>query len=269
MRVSSMGRRLFPFVHRGRRVEALPVRPDPSASVEVAAPDGVPAAPVAVLPTPLVPPRLADGTVGWIGRPLVFAGDAPVLRLFRNGVDGPVAVTAYLRATYSERGAGQALYVWLAPVLGGPWQGPAIFTDDQVLGRYLARRIVAHLPGLHGLGFEESPTETATFDHRDDLTIGYLASVTVGAHRITALWREPADRRVIQVRGVEMGSGRMDLTTLIVPCNAAELAIDGSRIEGTLRHDPGDDRSPSSAYVMVGTAWTEPEPIPPAPRFAR
>jgi hypothetical protein len=271
-----MSRRRFPFGHREEAIEAAhdpePAEPDTDLDLTAEpapADEGLGEATAAMLARSLVPPRITDGSVAWIGRPLVFAGDAPVMRLYRPDDDGPVAAAAYLRATYSEHGAGRVLYAWLAHGAGGPWSGSAAFTDNHKLPRFLAQRIVAHLPEFAGLGLEDAPVESATFERVDDLEVGYRVVATVGEHRVVAEWRDPRDRRVIHVRGFRMGSEQMDLTTLMVPCGRASLTIDGWRADGVVRAAAGDDRSQSSAYVAVGTAWTAPEPIAPPIRPRR
>lgn len=269
-----MGRRLFSFGHKEPvgAVADPPELADPGLDLTAApasADDGLGEATAAMLARSLVPPRITDGTVAWIGRPLVFAGDAPVLRLYRPDHDEPVVAAAYLRAAYSERGAGRVLYTWLARDAGGPWSGPAAFTDNHKLPRFLAQRILSHLPEFSGLGIEDSPVESATFERVDDLEVGYRVVATVGEHRVVAEWREPRDRRVIHVRGFPMGADRMDLTTLMVPCGQAALTVDGWRSDGLVRSAAGDDRSQSSAYIAVGTAWTAPEPIEPPVRPGR
>lgn len=270
-----MARRIFSFGHREQPVadvDDAPEDADPELDL-TAAPDasdgGLSQATTAMLARSLVPPRITDGSVAWIGRPLVFAGDAPVLRLYRPDGEKPVAAATYLRATFSERGAGRVLYVWLARDAGGPWSGPAAFTDNRKLPRYLAQRIVSHLPEFAGLGLEDAPVESATFERVDNLEVGYRVAATVGEHRVVAEWREPRDRRVIHVRGVRMGAEQMDLTTLMVPCGQAALTIDGWKADGLVRAAAGDDHSQSSAYVAVGTAWTAPEPIAPPIRPRR
>jgi hypothetical protein len=269
-----MARRIFSFGHKEQPVAAVdepPEAAEPDLDLTAAPPsdDGLGEATAAMLARSLVPPRIADGSVAWIGRPVVFAGDAPVLRLYRPDRDEPVAAATYLRAAYSERGAGRVLFAWLARDAGGPWSGPAAFTDNPRLPRFLAQRIVSHLPEFAGLGLEEAPVETATFERVDDLGVGYRVVASVGEHRVVAEWREPRDRRVIHVRGVLMGAERMDLTTLMVPCGQASLTVDGWRADGRVRTAGGDDDSQSSAYVAVGTAWTAPEPIAPPIRPGR
>ena len=269
-----MSRGLFSFGHKEPPVDALtdplePSDPDLDLTSAPAADDGLGEATAAMFARTLVPPRITDGSVTWIGRPVVFAGDAPVLRLFRGDDEKPIVAAAYLRAAYSERGAGRVLYVWLARDAGGPWSGPAAFTDNPKLPRFLAQRIVSHLPEFAGMSLEDSPVESARFERIDDLGVGYSVVATVGEHRVVAEWRDPRDRRVIHVRGFTMGPDRMDLTTLMVPCGQARLTIDGWRADGLVRTAAGDDHAQSSAYVAVGTAWTAPEPIAPPVRPGR
>ncbi len=50
-----------------------------------------------------------------VKRPVVFAGENPLIMLYRPGGDELVAVASLWHCAYSEQGPGHSLVIWVEP----------------------------------------------------------------------------------------------------------------------------------------------------------
>src|SRR3712207_306982 len=98
-----------------------------------------------------------------VKRPVVFAGENPLIMLYRPGGDDLVAVASLWHSTYSEQGVGHSLVIWADPdMLGAGVPSPTgIFTDNAVLARWVWTTFNRRWEPLQNHGLDEAPPQPA------------------------------------------------------------------------------------------------------------
>lgn len=180
------------------------------------------------------------------GSDVVFAGENPLIMLYRPGGDDLVAVASLWSARWTPHGAGTSLLVWVAEGPGTP-AFAAICTDRPELARWLWDTFNRRWEPLLGRGLEEAPPRPATFTE----------TRTQDEHRVTCradgleielVWREPTP-----VVWTETQPYEYDTTAVIVPCLDADIVVDGVPAPGEVR--PHDDVFVSSAALAFCETW--------------
>jgi hypothetical protein len=206
---------------------------------------------------------------------VVFAGENPLIMLYRPGGDDLVAVASLWRARYTERGAGTSLIIWTDPgpsapdgssAPGGPSapDGPAapdiaaICTDNPPLAHWLWTTFNRRWEPLLGRGLEDAPLRAAQFTETASFGEHRLLCRSEGLS-IELSWRRPQPCVWTDTRPYEYRT-----TAAIVPCLEATIEIDGLPAYGEVR--PHDDAFVSSAVLAFCETWlTRPEDQPSAP----
>ena len=181
---------------------------------------------------------------------VVFAGENPLIMLYRPGADDLVAVASLWRARHTELGvAGTSLIIWTDPgpdVPAAPTVA-AICTDNPPLARWLWTTFNRRWDPLLGRGLEQAPLRPAQFtetvsavEHRlvcrsDDLTVELS-------------WRQLQPCVWTDTRPYEY-----ETTAAIVPCLDAEIVVDGRPAHGEVR--PHADAFVSSAVLAFSETW--------------
>ena len=190
---------------------------------------------------------------------VVFAGENPLIMLYRPGGDDLVAVASLWRARYTEQGAGTSLIIWADPGPDGPATPDvaAICTDNPPLARWLWTTFNRRWDPLLGRGLEHAPLRPAQFTE----------TASAGEHRLLCraedlsvelVWRRPQPCVWTDTRPYEYRT-----TAAIVPCLEATIEIDGRQAYGEVR--PHADEFVSSAVLAFCETWlTRPEDQPPA-----
>lgn len=191
------------------------------------------------------------------GPQVVFAGENPLIMLYRPGGEDLVAVASLWRARYTAYGAGTSLIIWTdagADSPGSPTLA-AICTDNPPLASWLWTTFNRRWEPLLGRGLERAQLRPAQFtetssavEHRlrceaEDLTV----ELTWGQLQ-PCVW---TDTRPYEYR----------TTAAIVPCRDAAIEVDGRRAYGEVR--PHADAFVSSAVLAFCETWlTEPADAP-------
>ena len=180
---------------------------------------------------------------------VVFAGENPLIMLYRPGGDDLVAVASLWSARYTEHGSGTSLLIWTDP---GPSarsapRTSAICTDNPPLARWLWTTFNRRWEPLLGHGLEQVDPRPSCFtefrsegEHRVVCRTSGLTVELVWRQAQTCLWTEtnPYEYRT---------------TAAIVPCLEASIIVDGVAAIGEVR--PHEDVFASSAVLAFCETW--------------
>ncbi len=180
---------------------------------------------------------------------VVFAGENPLIMLYRPGGDDLVAVASLWRARYTERGSGTSLIIWADPGPEPPGSPTvaAICTDNPPLARWLWTTFNRRWDPLLGRGLEDVPLRSAQFietssheDHRVGCRTDDLDLQLIWRRRQPCVWTD--------TRPYEYAT-----TAAIVPCLDATILVDGRPAHGEVR--PHADAFVSSAVLAFSETW--------------
>lgn len=193
-------------------------------------------------------------------RPVALCGENPGITLYRPGGDEIVAVAGYWRCVYSPHGAGEVALLWADPAISGLGASAphAVYGDNLPLARHIVATFNQHFPEFKGYGFGALEPQSARIGAalRDG---GALHVTCQAAERAIALtWREPLDRKLILWPGFPCGGQRYDLSTVICPCAAADIVVDGRAVQGEVRATREGAAPQSSAFLAFCETWVGP-----------
>ena len=163
---------------------------------------------------------------------VVFAGENPLIMLYRPGGEDLVAVASLWSARYTERGSGTSLLIW---------------TDNPPLARWLWTTFNRRWEPLLGHGLEQAELRPSRFEE----------SRSEGEHRLVCrssgltvelVWRRPQPCIWTETHPYEYLT-----TAAIVPCLDASIIIDGAAAAGEVR--PHEDVFASSAVLAFCETW--------------
>lgn len=180
---------------------------------------------------------------------VVFAGENPLIMLYRPGGDDLVAVASLWRARYTAYGSGMSLIIWSD---GGP-DTPAsptvaaICTDNPPLARWLWTTFNRRWEPLLGRGLEQAPLRPAEFTETSSVVEHRLLCRADGL-TVGLTWRQLQPCVWTDTRPYEYRT-----TAAIVPCLDATIEVDGRRAAGEVR--PHDDAFVSSAVLAFSETW--------------
>ena len=182
----------------------------------------------------------------------MFAGENPLIMLYRPGGDDLVAVASLWRARYTPRGSGTSLLFWADPGPSHP-SAPvtaAIGTDNPPLARWLWATFNSRWEPLLGHGLERAPLPPSRF----------VETRNKGEHRVKCssahatfelVWRQPQSCIWTVTYPYEYRT-----TAAIVPCLDASIIVDGQAAMGEVR--PHADVFASSAILAFSETWIRP-----------
>jgi len=189
-----------------------------------------------------------------ITREVVFAGDNPLLMLYRPGSDEVVAVASYWRCSYSAAGTGEALMIWVDPAASGLGvRAPVgIFTDNAEMAHLAWEQFNRHFEPLQGRGVEQRRPEPARFTMQADGRRLHRVACSIGSMTIELEWRDALDV-LHTVTTPEVGGSRWEVTNVVLPCAAATIRVDGVDVPGEVHQPEGMFRS--SAFLALAETW--------------
>jgi hypothetical protein len=196
-----------------------------------------------------------------IKRPIFMCGENPGLRLYEPETEHLVTVASYWHCTYSPHGLGNALVLWLdASRMSGMtvYRGGGIFTDNVPLARALVETLTQHFPEFRGLPVTDLPYVEAVCEHVFD-GIRYAAQCRAADAQVEVVWEELLDQKYLNWPQFSTGSTAYDLTTVICPCRAGRVTINGVAVPGEVLQANAADGSPSStAFLAFAESWVGP-----------
>jgi hypothetical protein len=186
-------------------------------------------------------------------RPVVFAGENPVMRLYRPGSDDVVALASYWRSTWSEQGEGSALLLWLDPAASGAGAAQhAIFADNAAMAGLVTERFNQYFARFKDHDWVSLEPAPARFSLIVDGSRSYRVLCSSAGASVELAWRSFLD--VYQIRAQnEFGSHAFEVTSTICPVAEATIAVDGALVAGEVKRE-GDRES--SAFVAFAETWT-------------
>jgi hypothetical protein len=199
-------------------------------------------------------------TMTEIKRPVFFSGENPGMTLYVPGTEQVVAVVSYWHCTDSPWGVGHALILWLGtdtPLATDVGHG-AIFTDNLELARVLVKNLTQHFPE-----FQDVPIETLAYidahcEHTYDAT-SYRVVCQPPNAQIELEWVEVLDRKQIIWPRFPAGETVYDLTTVICPCRAGHIQINGALTGGEVKLiQTADGLFSSTAFLAFAETWIGP-----------
>lgn len=179
---------------------------------------------------------------------VVFAGENPLILLYRPGGDDLVAVASLWRARHTPRGPGISLLVWADPGEGRRHPpAAAILSDNADLARWLWTTFNSRWEPLLGRGLEQAAPQPATFAESQVDGVHRLEARSK-THTVELVWRRPQPAIWTDTRPYEYTT-----TAVIVPCLDADIVLDGTAVAGEVR--PHDDVFASSAVLAFCETW--------------
>lgn len=179
---------------------------------------------------------------------VVFAGENPLIMLYRPGGEDLVAVASLWSARYTEHGSGTSLLVWTDPGAAAP--GPrsaAICTDNPPLARWLWTTFNRRWEPLLGHGLErEDPRPSRFTESRSDDEHRVLC--TSPGLTVELVWQRPQPCVWTETTPYEYRT-----TAAIVPCLDASIIVNGRAAIGEVR--PHEDVFASSAVLAFCETW--------------
>jgi hypothetical protein len=183
-------------------------------------------------------------------RPVVFAGENPLIMLYRPGSDDLVAVASLWHATYSEQGAGYSLVIWVDPDTSGlgDLAPTGIFTDNTALARMLWTTLNRRWEPLQNRGLAEAEPRPARFVQQADGRRLHRITCASGTTTIELQWQDAQEVFYTVTYPYEY-----EVSAVIMPCPQASITVNGQTAVGEVR--PHADVFASSAIVAFCETW--------------
>lgn len=195
---------------------------------------------------------------------IAFAGENPLIMLYRPGAEDLIAVASLWHARYTAWGSGHSLLLWTDPEATG--LGPAaptgIYTDNLPLANGLWERFNRRWEPLVGHGIEQSDPRPARFAHLSDASGDHRVSCRLGTSEIELRWHRPRPAIWTETYPYEYRT-----TAVILPCESATISVDGRPAVGEIRDH--DDVFARSACLAFCETWMTRDDLPadgPVPR---
>ncbi len=181
---------------------------------------------------------------------VLFAGENPLILLYRPGGDELIAVASLWHARYTEQGAGYSLLIWADPAATGLGErAPAgIYTDSLPLARMLWATFNRRWDPLLNHGLEQAEPQPARFSQQASGSRQHRVTCLAGTTAIELLWQDAQAAIWTETFPYEYRT-----TAVIVPCKRASIVVDGQPAIGEVR--PHDDVFASSAVLAFSETW--------------
>ena len=182
--------------------------------------------------------------------PVVFAGENPLIMLYRPGSNELVAVASLWHATWTEQGAGYSLVTWVDPEASGlgDLAPSGIYTDNAALARMLWTTLNQRWDPLLNHGLEQVEPQPARFVQQADGRRFHRISCSAGTTTIELLWQDAQDVFHTVTHPYEY-----EVSAVIMPCARASITVNGQQALGEVRSHA--DVFQSSAIVAFCETW--------------
>lgn len=187
-------------------------------------------------------------------RPVVFAGENPILQLFGAGSEEPVAAASVWRCTYSEQGVGTVLFVWMDPTGSGLGEQAVtgIFADNAELARMVWANFNSHFGSYQNRGLDGAEVRPARFVEEAGGRRSHRITCAAGTTTIELLWQDVQDV-FHNVGSATFGGTTWEITNVVCPCARGSIAVDGRAVTGEVRQTGGTFQS--SAFLAFCESW--------------
>lgn len=190
-------------------------------------------------------------------RPVVFAGENPMITLYHTDTEEAIAGISLWRCTYSAQGEGFALALWCDPVAVGMPELPAtaVFADNAAMARMVMTRFNQYQDGYQGRGLADIEPEPARFGQQFDGARLHLITCAAQEVNIELVWSDVLDTALSCFDNPKSPDRpeHFEITTVICPCRDGAIIVNGTRLPGKVRvaEDPMD----SSAFLAFSETW--------------
>ncbi len=187
-------------------------------------------------------------------RPVVFAGENPLILLYRPGGDDVIAAASYWRCAYSAEGEGNALVIWVAPAASGLGDlAPlGLHADNVAMGRMVWPNFNQHFGPFQGRGIEDLQQQAARFVQAAEGRRLHRVTCAVGPSTIELRWENALDA-FQTVTTPTVGGQPYEVANVVLPCAHATISIDGHTVPGEVHHPEGIFQS--SAFLAFCESW--------------
>ena len=145
----------------------------------------------------------------------------------------------------------------MMPGLNGHRSG-GIFTDNVPLARALVEKLTQHFPEFRGLPVTDLPYVKAICGHTFD-GARYTAHCQAEAVQVEVVWEDLLDQKYLNWPQFPAGPVAYDLTTVICPCRAGRVTLNGTVVPGEVLQANAADGAPSStAFLAFAESWVGP-----------
>jgi hypothetical protein len=187
-------------------------------------------------------------------RPVVFAGENPVLTLYRPDGDQAVAGASLWRCTFSEEGAGYALILWADPANSGLDDRTitGIYADNVELARMVWTNFNQHFGSFQNRGIESVAPRAARFVEDAGGRRYHRITCSSGTRTIELLWQDVQDV-FHNASTATYGGTTWQITNVVCPCAWGSIVVDGTPVAGEVRQTGGSFQS--SAFLAFCESW--------------
>jgi hypothetical protein len=187
-------------------------------------------------------------------RPVVFAGENPILQLHQAGGEQRVAAASVWRSTYSEQGVGYVLILWADPATSGLGAAApsGIYTDNAELARLVWDRFNRHFDSFQNQGLEDAEPRPARFVEEAGGRRFHRITCSAGTTVIELVWRDLQDV-FHNTGGATLGGTDWEITNVVCPTADGEIVVDGQAVTGEVRQTGGTFQS--SAFLAFCESW--------------
>jgi hypothetical protein len=193
-----------------------------------------------------------------IKRPVFFSGENPGMSLYVPGTEQLAAVASYWYCTDSPWGVGHALVLWLGTTPSTNIGQGGIFTDNLSLAQMLVKDLTQYFPEFRDVPVETLAYAEAHCEHTYDGAC-YRVMCQTPETKIEIEWSEVLDRKQVIWQQFPAGKAAYDLTTVICPCRAGQIQMNGKLMAGEVRTAQTASGVPSStAFLAFAETWIGP-----------
>lgn len=189
-------------------------------------------------------------------RPVVFAGENPILQLYQAGSDQYSAVASIWRATYSEQGVGYVLFLWIDPASSGLGDDAVtgVYTDNADLTRLVWTNFNQHFGSFQNRGFDQAAPQPARFTEDAGGRRSHRITCAAGPTIIDLHWRDVQD--VFHNTGpAALGGTDWIVTNVVCPAARAAITVNGNPVAGEVRQTGTTFQS--SAFLAFCESWVK------------
>lgn len=181
-----------------------------------------------------------------------ISGENPVIRLLDKPDGTPRVVASFWRIIWSPVGAGHVCYVTTGDGKGAGDLRIAL-TDNQKLLDYLTNDIL----GTYDKSYHERPFKPirgASFSKSGDALTDWRETCKSQEYTIEMVWRDfyPPFQLDTPTGGARNPFG---ITSLFIPARAADVIINGKKIDGVVVPQPRGPAQSSSAFLAFSETW--------------
>lgn len=187
-------------------------------------------------------------------RPVVFAGENPLILLYRAESNEVAAVASYWRCAYSAEREGEALVIWVDPAASGLGdRAPlGLYADNLAMAHLVWTSFNQHFGPFQNRGIEDLAPQTARFVQAAAGRRLHRVTCSVGPSTIELLWQDALDT-FQTVTAPTVGGQPYEVSNVVLPCAHASITVDGYPIPGEVHYPEGDYQS--SAFLAFCESW--------------